>query len=86
MRTIAKSGLDFSLATESAYWHEPLTEATVATEQRRSPYQIDLGRVVSKYIGETEKNLDVLFAAAAAAGMVMLFFDEAEAFFGKRPP
>ena len=44
---------------------------------------IDLGRVVSKYIGETEKNLDAVFKDAERAG-AQLFFDEADALFGKR--
>ena len=46
-------------------------------------YQIDLSRVVSKYIGETEKNLDRIFEEAENAN-AMLFFDEADALFGKR--
>jgi hypothetical protein len=46
-------------------------------------YKIDLAAVVSKYIGETEKNLDRIFGAASA-GNVVLFFDEADALFGKR--
>ena len=46
-------------------------------------YRIDLGRVVSKYIGETEKNLDTVFADAAASNSVLLF-DEADALVGKR--
>jgi ATP-dependent 26S proteasome regulatory subunit len=46
-------------------------------------YRIDLARVVSKYIGETEKNLDRVFKAAAGANAVLLF-DEADALFGKR--
>jgi len=46
-------------------------------------YQIDLSSVVSKYIGETEKNLDRIFRAAEDANAV-LFFDEADALFGKR--
>jgi hypothetical protein len=46
-------------------------------------YRIDLANVVSKYIGETEKNLDLIFRAAEDAN-VILFFDEAEALFGKR--
>lgn len=46
-------------------------------------YQIDLSSVVSKYIGETEKNLDRIFRAAEYANAV-LFFDEADALFGKR--
>src|SRR5204863_7994577 len=43
-------------------------------------YKLDLAAVVSKYIGETEKNLDQVFDAAAA-GNVVLFFDEADALF-----
>ena len=46
-------------------------------------YKIDLARVVSKYIGETEKNLDRVFTEAMNANAV-LFFDEADALFGKR--
>jgi SpoVK/Ycf46/Vps4 family AAA+-type ATPase len=46
-------------------------------------YKIDLSGVVSKYIGETEKNLAAIFARARAANAV-LFFDEADALFGKR--
>ena len=46
-------------------------------------YKIDLSQMISKYIGETEKNLAKLFEAAKASG-VILFFDEADAVFGKR--
>ncbi len=46
-------------------------------------YQIDLSQVVSKYIGETEKNLSKLFDAAENKDWI-LFFDEADALFGKR--
>ena len=46
-------------------------------------YHIDLSAVVSKYIGETEKNLRRVFDAAEAGGAVLLF-DEADALFGKR--
>jgi SpoVK/Ycf46/Vps4 family AAA+-type ATPase len=46
-------------------------------------YRIDLAGVVSKYIGETEKNLRRLFDAAEESGAI-LFFDEADALFGKR--
>jgi SpoVK/Ycf46/Vps4 family AAA+-type ATPase len=46
-------------------------------------YRIDLAGVVSKYIGETEKNLDRVFGAAENANAI-LFFDEADALFGKR--
>jgi hypothetical protein len=46
-------------------------------------YRIDLGQVTSKYIGETEKNLKSLFAAANNARTI-LFFDEADSLFGSR--
>lgn len=46
-------------------------------------YRIDLAGVVSKYIGETEKNLKRIFDAAERSGAI-LFFDEADALFGKR--
>jgi len=46
-------------------------------------YRIDLSRVVSKYIGETEKNLRRVFEAAESGGAILLF-DEADALFGKR--
>ena len=46
-------------------------------------YRVDLGRLVSKYIGETEKNLNALFEAADGQRMI-LQFDEADSLFGKR--
>ncbi|MEX2157128.1 MAG: AAA family ATPase [Gemmatimonadales bacterium] len=46
-------------------------------------YRIDLSQVVSKYIGETEKNLRRVLHAAGAGGATLLF-DEADALFGKR--
>jgi SpoVK/Ycf46/Vps4 family AAA+-type ATPase len=46
-------------------------------------YKIDLSAIVSKYIGETEKNLDRIFRAAQLSNAI-LFFDEADALFGKR--
>jgi SpoVK/Ycf46/Vps4 family AAA+-type ATPase len=55
----------------------------LASELRLDLYRIDLSAVVSKYIGETEKNLRRLFDAADDGGAI-LFFDEADALFGKR--
>jgi hypothetical protein len=55
----------------------------LANELRLDLYRIDLSAVVSKYIGETEKNLRRLFDAAEDGGAI-LFFDEADALFGKR--
>ena len=55
----------------------------IANDLRLSLYRIDLSGVVSKYIGETEKNLRRLFDAAEDGGTI-LFFDEADSLFGKR--
>jgi len=55
----------------------------IADELRLDLYRIDLSQVVSKYIGETEKNLRRVFDAAEAGGAILLF-DEADALFGKR--
>jgi len=55
----------------------------LAGELRLDLYRIDLSQVVSKYIGETEKNLRRIFDAAEAGGSILLF-DEADALFGKR--
>lgn len=60
-----------------------LAAEVIANELHLELYRIDLAAVVSKYIGETEKNLRKLFEAAQDAG-VILFFDEADALFGKR--
>jgi hypothetical protein len=55
----------------------------VAGELGLDLHRVDLSQVVSKYIGETEKNLQKIFDAAEAGGAVLLF-DEADALFGKR--
>ncbi len=55
----------------------------IARELDLDLYRIDLSQVVSKYIGETEKNLRRVFDAAETGGVVLLF-DEADALFGKR--
>jgi hypothetical protein len=55
----------------------------LATELKLDLYRIDLSQVVSKYIGETEKNLRRVFEAAESSGAILLF-DEADALFGKR--
>lgn len=60
-----------------------LAAEVIAADLGLDVYKIDLSTVVSKYIGETEKNLERIFDAAAAGNMV-LFFDEADALFGKR--
>ncbi|MBW4686854.1 MAG: AAA family ATPase [Komarekiella atlantica HA4396-MV6] len=60
-----------------------LAAEVLAQELRLDLYRIDLSQVVSKYIGETEKNLRRVFDAAEAGGAILLF-DEADALFGKR--
>jgi hypothetical protein len=55
----------------------------IANDLQLNLYRIDLSGVVSKYIGETEKNLRKLFDAAEQGGAILLF-DEADALFGKR--
>ncbi|MFO0889867.1 MAG: ATP-binding protein [Isosphaeraceae bacterium] len=55
----------------------------IANDLRLDLYRIDLSQVVSKYIGETEKNLRKVFEAAEEGGAILLF-DEADALFGKR--
>ncbi len=55
----------------------------LASELHLDLYRIDLSAVVSKYIGETEKNLARVFDAAEDSGIILLF-DEADALFGKR--
>ncbi|WP_445246352.1 ATP-binding protein [Microcoleus sp. OTE_8_concoct_300] len=55
----------------------------LAQHFRLDLYRIDLSAVVSKYIGETEKNLGRIFDAAETGGVILLF-DEADALFGKR--
>ena len=60
-----------------------LASEILANELRLDLFRIDLSAVVSKYIGETEKNLRRVFDAAEEGGAVLLF-DEADALFGKR--
>ncbi len=55
----------------------------IAGELQMDLYRIDLSCIVSKYIGETEKNLSQVFAEAEQSNAI-LFFDEADALFGKR--
>ena len=60
-----------------------LAAEVIANELGLDLYRIDLSSVVSKYIGETEKNLKRVFDTAEEGG-VLLLFDEADALFGKR--
>jgi hypothetical protein len=60
-----------------------LTASLLGKEFNKDVYRIDLSQVVSKYIGETEKNLEKIFQKAENKDWI-LFFDEADALFGKR--
>jgi hypothetical protein len=60
-----------------------MTAGVIAKDLELDLYKIDLSGVVSKYIGETEKNLERIFRAAHDSNAI-LFFDEADALFGKR--
>jgi hypothetical protein len=60
-----------------------MVAALVAKELGLELYQVDMAKVVSKFIGETERNLAALFDAAEA-GHAVLLFDEADSLFGKR--
>ncbi|MDU8498231.1 ATP-binding protein [Pseudomonas syringae] len=60
-----------------------LTAALLGKSSGREVYRVDLSMVVSKYIGETEKNLGKVFDVASYKDWI-LFFDEADALFGKR--
>lgn len=60
-----------------------LTASLLGKQFSKDVYRIDLSQVVSKFIGETEKNLEKIFAKAENKNWI-LFFDEADALFGKR--
>jgi AAA+ superfamily predicted ATPase len=75
-------GLNILFSGESGTGKTMAAEA-VALELGLEMYKIDLSSVVSKYIGETEKNLNRIFSDAEQ-GNAILFFDEADAIFGKR--
>ena len=60
-----------------------LTATLLGKQFQKDVYRIDLSQVVSKYIGETEKNLEKIFMKAENKNWI-LFFDEADALFGKR--
>lgn len=60
-----------------------LTAALLGKQFKKDVYRIDLSQIVSKFIGETEKNLEGVFKKAETKNWI-LFFDEADALFGKR--
>ena len=82
-RTVARSqGLKVLFAGESGTG-KTMAAQVLAAELGLDLFRVDLATVVSKYIGETEKNLERIFTAADDSNAI-LFFDEADALFGKR--
>jgi hypothetical protein len=82
-RTVARTqGVKTLFAGESGTG-KTMAAQVLARDLGLDLFRIDLATVVSKYIGETEKNLDRVFSAAEGSNAI-LFFDEADALFGKR--
>ena len=82
-RTVARTqGLKVLFAGESGTG-KTMAAQVLAAELGMELFRVDLATVVSKYIGETEKNLERIFSAADGSNAI-LFFDEADALFGKR--
>lgn len=83
-RAVSNRGLGISaLFAGASGTGKTMAAEVLANTLRLDLYRIDLSSVVSKYIGETEKNLRRVFDAAEDGGAI-LFFDEADALFGKR--
>lgn len=81
---MSRRGLGISaLFTGPSGTGKTMAAEVLARHLRLDLYRIDLSAVVSKYIGETEKNLRRLFDVAERGGAI-LFFDEADSLFGKR--
>jgi len=82
-RTVARTqGLKVLFAGESGTG-KTMAAQVLAAALGLGLFRVDLATVVSKYIGETEKNLERIFTAADGSNAI-LFFDEADALFGKR--
>lgn len=83
-QTKSRRGLGISaLFAGASGTGKTLAAEVLANELRLDLYRIDLSAIVSKWVGETEKNLSRVFDAAEAGGAILLF-DEADALFGKR--
>jgi AAA+ superfamily predicted ATPase len=81
---VARGGPRRSLALLTGSSEAAAAAATLLAEEAGRPvFRVDLGTVLSKYLGETEKHLSTLFEDAGRTGAV-LFFDEADSLFGRR--
>lgn len=83
LRSVAAERVGTVIMTVPAGASKLHAAETLAQEIGGTVVRVDLGQLMSRFIGETEKNLDRVFSSAAASGAV-LFFDEADALFGKR--
>ena len=83
LRSVGAEGAGTVILTVASGANTAQAAEALARSMGRHLVRVDLGQVVSRHVGETEKHLDRVFAAAAASGDV-LFFDEADALFGKR--
>ena len=81
-RVARNQGLKILFAGESGTG-KTMAAQVLAGDLGLEIFQVDLATIVSKYVGETEKNLSRIFAAAEGSNAI-LFFDEADALFGKR--
>ena len=79
----AKRGGPVALFSGPSGTGKTLAASVVATQLAMPLYRVDLGQLVSKYIGETEKNLNSLFDSVSGTDTILLF-DESDALFGKR--
>jgi hypothetical protein len=81
-RVARNQGLKILFAGESGTG-KTMAAQVLANDLGLEIFQVDLATIVSKYVGETEKNLSRIFSAAEGSNAI-LFFDEADALFGKR--
>lgn len=81
-KPVAKKGMNI-MFTGNAGKNQLRAASMLAKKGNLKLFRVDLGAVVSKYIGETEKNLAKLLSRAEQHDWI-LFFDEADALFGKR--
>jgi hypothetical protein len=81
-KLVASAGISALFAGEPGTG-KTLAAQVIASELGMDLYKVDLSTVVSKYIGDTEKNLEQIFSQAKNSNAI-LFFDEADAIFGKR--
>ena len=83
LKSSSLSGVRILFTTGSSGTGKTLAASYLATRLSLPLYRVDLASITSKYIGETEKNLSKVFAKAENKDWI-LFFDEADALFGKR--